>query len=370
MYPNSNLPSSAIGGAMDTQHQGTPQDSSSPHPNDVHYSGGLFARIPHEFLKDVKDPIAIAVYNHLMMYADWNSGLAHPNRERLAKALDYKTTRPVDNAIKHLVEKGWIKTFPRWKKFDEETGRVYISYDPQGGFAQTSNGYVVYDKKQGVEISAKDLRGGSPTEAEGEACGTPPQVPGGHTNKNHLNKNHLTNKDMLISEEKSVTPSNSTEVSEPGKETTQASEKKTPGEKYPKEFLEWYNIYPRKKAKGDALKAYKQALKEIDHDALVEKTRKFARYVEQSQTPAQYVPYPATWLRASQWDDELETPEALNQPGTGPGGSGARSARDKSAEQLLREQWAREDAYLNNTNQQPQSAIFEWPYGAQREIEQ
>lgn len=323
MYSNSNLTSNAIGGNMQNHQRfhEIPQDSSSTHPNDVHYSGGLFARIPHEFLKDVKDPIAIAVYNHLMMYADWNSGLAHPNRERLAKSLDYKTTRPVDNAIKHLVEKGWIKTFPRWKKFDEETGRVYISYDPQGGFAQTSNGYVVYDKKQGVETSAKDLRGGSPTEAEGEACGTPPQVPGGHTNKNHLNKNHLTNKDMLISEEKSVTPSNSTEVSEPGKETTQASEKKTPGEKYPTEFLEWYAIYPRKKAKGDALKAYRQALKEIDHDALVEKTRKYARYVEQTQTEAKFVPYPATWLRASQWDDELETPEAPRMnPGGQPGG--------------------------------------------------
>ena len=176
---------------------------------------------------------------------------------------------------------------------------------------------------------------------------------------------------MLIPDGKSVTPSNSTEVSQPGKDTTQASEKKTPAEKYPTEFLEWYAIYPRKKAKGDALKAYRQALKEIDHDELVEKTRKFARYVEQTQEPAKFVPYPATWLRASQWDDELEPPEALRHPGTVPGGSGTPSARDKSAEQLLREQWAREDAYLNNnTNQQPQSAIFEWPYGAQREIEQ
>ena len=136
---------------------------------------------------------------------------------------------------------------------------------------------------------------------------------------------------MLIPDGKSVTPSNSTEVSQPGKETTQASEKKTPADKYPTEFLEWYAIYPRKKAKGDALKAYKQALKEIGHDELVEKTRKFARYVEQTQEPAKFVPYPATWLRASQWDDELETPEA---PRMTPGGQP--SGRKPSALDIVR----------------------------------
>ena len=79
--------------------------------NDVHFTGQLFARIPHAFLKDVKDPVAVAVYNHLMVYADWNSGLAHPKRETLARSLGYKTTRAVDNAIKHLVEENIGITF-------------------------------------------------------------------------------------------------------------------------------------------------------------------------------------------------------------------------------------------------------------------
>lgn len=363
MYSNSNLPPSAIGGAMNIQQ---PEQH-----NDVHFTGQLFARIPHAFLKDVKDPVAVAVYNHLMVYADWNSGLAHPKRETLARSLGYKTTRAVDNAIKHLVEKGWVKTFPRWIKSDPDTEKTTLVYENGERCKQTSNGYVVYDQKQPWAQQDNSEKRGVNLSTPGGYHSPPQGCTTVHTNKNHLNKNQLTNKDMLIPDGKSVSASNPTEVSEPGKETTQASEKKTPAEKYPTEFLEWYAIYPRKKAKGDALKAYRQALKEIDHDALVEKTRKFARYVEQTQTPAQYVPYPATWLRASQWDDELEPPEALRHPGTAPGGSGTPSARDKSAEQLLREQWAREDAYLNNnTNQQPQSAIFEWPYGAQREIEQ
>ena len=347
-----------------------PQNARSAHVNDVHFSGGLFARIPHEFLKDVKDPVAIAVYNHLMMYADWNSGLAHPSRERLSKALDYKTTRPVDNAIKLLSAKGWIKTFPRWSKFDEETGRRFISYEPKDGFSQTANGYMVYDKKQQADGKSDVDTGGLPTNQQGGDVGTPPPSTGVDTNKNHLNKNHITTKKhMLISGEKSEHVSHPEESQEPKKQESPPSQKKTQAEKYPQDFLDWYAIYPRKKAKGDALKAYKQALKEIDHDELVEKTRKYARYVEQSQTQQRYVPYPASWLRAAQWDDEQEPPEEINRTQAGYGAPGAPSPRDKSAEQLMREQWAREDALLNNnTNQQPQPGIFEWPYGAPKEI--
>lgn len=191
---------------------------------------------------------------------------------------------------------------------------------------------------------------------------------------NNLKKNNFKKtkdqENMLISDEKSEHVSHPEESQEPKKQESPPSQKKTQAEKYPQDFLDWYAIYPRKKAKGDALKAYKQALKEIDHDELVEKTRKYARYVEQSQTLQRYVPYPASWLRAAQWDDEQEPPEELNRTQAGYGAPGAPSPRDKSAEQLMREQWAREDALLNNnTNQQPQPGIFEWPYGTQKEIE-
>lgn len=91
---------------------------------------------------------------------------------------------------------------------------------------------------------------------------------------------------------------------------TSSSQKKTGAEKYPADFLEWYEMYPRKKAKGDALKAYRAARKEIGHPELMEKTRKYVRYVEQWQMEQRFIPYPASWLRASRWEDELETPHA------------------------------------------------------------
>ena len=77
----------------------------------------------------------------------------------------------------------------------------------------------------------------------------------------------------------------------------------------PSRFPDWWAIWGKKKAKGDAEKAYKTALKKISHDDLMTKTRAYWDHVKASGTDIQYVPYPATWLRAEQWDDDLtETP--------------------------------------------------------------
>ena len=77
----------------------------------------------------------------------------------------------------------------------------------------------------------------------------------------------------------------------------------------PSRFPDWWAIWGKKKAKGDAEKAYKAALKKISHDDLMAKTRAYWDHVKASGTDLQYVPYPATWLRAEQWDDDLtDTP--------------------------------------------------------------
>jgi len=170
---------------------------------------------------------------------------------------------------------------------------------------------------------------------------------------------------MLISGEKSVSTPQHKESGKPEKQDSPSSQK------YPQDFLDWYAIYPRKKAKGDALKAYKQVADEVEHDELMERTRKFARYVEQSETQRHFVPYPATWLRAAQWEDELESEMPQKRAETTRQAFQSTGARGKTAEALLMEQWAREDAQRNNQNyNQPQSAIFEWPQHETKEIEQ
>ena len=78
----------------------------------------------------------------------------------------------------------------------------------------------------------------------------------------------------------------------------------------PSRFPDWWAIWGKKKAKGDAEKAYKAALKKISHDDLMAKTRAYWDHVKASGTDLQYVPYPATWLRAEQWDDDLGPSQA------------------------------------------------------------
>ena len=78
----------------------------------------------------------------------------------------------------------------------------------------------------------------------------------------------------------------------------------------PSRFPDWWAIWEKKKAKGDAEKAYKVALKKISHDDLMAKTQTYWDHVKRSGTDLQYVPYPATWLRAEQWDDDLGPSQA------------------------------------------------------------
>jgi hypothetical protein len=73
-------------------------------------------------------------------------------------------------------------------------------------------------------------------------------------------------------------------------------------------FDMFYKAYPRKVAKGDARKAWQQ-------------TKAIRPPLEQILTAIQaqcnseqwlkdnhaYIPYPATWLRAERWDDEIQT---------------------------------------------------------------
>lgn len=69
------------------------------------------------------------------------------------------------------------------------------------------------------------------------------------------------------------------------------------------DFELFWEIYPRKKAKLDALKAWNQVkaiMPAIEH--------LIAAIHSQIQSgdwnDPRYIPYPATWLRAGQWDDE------------------------------------------------------------------
>lgn len=74
------------------------------------------------------------------------------------------------------------------------------------------------------------------------------------------------------------------------------------------DFARWYAAYPRKEGKGQALKAYKAALKKVDAETLLEAAHDAAKRWESRER--RYIPMPASWLNGERWLDETPDSEA------------------------------------------------------------
>ena len=68
------------------------------------------------------------------------------------------------------------------------------------------------------------------------------------------------------------------------------------------EFDQWYAEYPRKRGKGQALKAYRNTRKKVDAATLLDALRQQAPTL-MAKGP-EFCPYPATWLNGERWADE------------------------------------------------------------------
>lgn len=65
-------------------------------------------------------------------------------------------------------------------------------------------------------------------------------------------------------------------------------------------FAEFWEAYPRKEAKGAAIKAYAKALTLTDPATLLDA-------LDRNWPSRKYTPHPATWLNDQRWLDEIET---------------------------------------------------------------
>ena len=74
-------------------------------------------------------------------------------------------------------------------------------------------------------------------------------------------------------------------------------------------FDDWWKQYPKKVKKLDAEKAYRAALKRgVTPKELLDGLQRQKAAWKAKGTEPQYIPYPATWLRAGSWEDELDPP--------------------------------------------------------------
>ena len=92
------------------------------------------------------------------------------------------------------------------------------------------------------------------------------------------------------------------------------TEQRTPRAKnptsYPADFIQFWSLYPNKKKKLDALKAWNQT--EADRpeiDSLLDALGAQLLSDDWTKDGGQFIPHPASWLRAGSWDNETHKPK-------------------------------------------------------------
>lgn len=87
-------------------------------------------------------------------------------------------------------------------------------------------------------------------------------------------------------------------------EERRGEEKRTtrPSAAPPDTFDAWWSTYPRKEGKGQAVRAYKAAIKDVDPDELLRLTKQWVS--DRADLERKFTPLPATWLNGQRWTDE------------------------------------------------------------------
>lgn len=262
-----------------------------------------FSIIYHDVRKAIKNPVALALYVILVEYSDGNTRQAFPSRPELASQLGFKKAASVDKYLDILQDVGVVTVVPRYKNKDgvrsmEQTEEFSI---------RTSNLYIVHDRprisrENGGGWSANG-DGGSPQTGTG---GSPQMGTGGSPSKRTVTiptKNY-THKELY-------NPLSSPSGGQPPKGGGKG--KRQP---YPDAFEQWWRTYPRRKnaSKKAAHTQWAKAVKEIDHQRLLELTAAYAR--NPGVSDERYIPHPQKWLRDQRWEsiDEAETPTPQPKP--------------------------------------------------------
>lgn len=84
-------------------------------------------------------------------------------------------------------------------------------------------------------------------------------------------------------------------------------------EELDKNFTEFWDIYPRKQAKGAAKKKYEQIIKQKlgTHEEIMQGLRaQLPGYLEKAKTERHFIPFPSTWLNQIRWQDCVERKES------------------------------------------------------------
>lgn len=74
---------------------------------------------------------------------------------------------------------------------------------------------------------------------------------------------------------------------------------------YTPDFESFYNSYPRRKAKGNAFRAWKKAKNKPSLEELLKIISAQKNSLDWKKENGKYIPFPATWLNQGRWDDDV-----------------------------------------------------------------
>lgn len=82
------------------------------------------------------------------------------------------------------------------------------------------------------------------------------------------------------------------------------------------EFEKFWQVYPKKKSKSFALKAFSKIADKVSVDTLIKAVDAQKHTAQWQKDDGQYIPFPATWLNQQRWEDEDDS-VAESQPNVG-----------------------------------------------------
>jgi hypothetical protein len=217
-----------------------------------------FSIVPEWVLDAGLSDRAIRIYALIARYADNDTLQAFPARETLAdRALC--SVKSVDRAIRDLVAAGALRKTHR-----------------RNGDAYQSNLYTV--RRIPDHLGTRESLGRDNADAR---VGTPVTPPGDTT----VPLTRTTER-----EPQNVEPEN--DINE--------------------QFNDFWAVYPRKKGKGQARRAFEKALEKTDLDTILAGV---AAYVtNEDMDDPQFIAHPSTWLNGERWEDEYEEPKIVATP--------------------------------------------------------
>jgi hypothetical protein len=226
-----------------------------------------YAPIPEAVLYSDLSGTAVKVYGCLLRHG-LTPDSCYPSHARIARLI-HISPRSVQRPLRELEEAGWIRRIPR--------------FNPGG--EQTSDGFHVFTAQQNAQGASTSAAQGASTSAAYPASMNAPK-------ESKIEREQDERESLASHAQLALVPT-----------PPPAGAKKND---YPEDFEKFWKTYPRRDAKGEALRQWREACKRTTPQALIDAAAAHARAWDAEGRAKQYIPQAQKWLRRWYYDDEPE----------------------------------------------------------------